>query len=108
MTATHHEPADELPRLLNITDLADHRGVNVRHIRRLVHERRIPFIKWGHLIRFDPDEIRTWIDESRQRSAGVRPEPSRRPSAPVPSPQRSRPSVTDAPRTNVGDKQLRF
>ena len=36
-----------------------------RHIRRLVHERRIPFIKWGHLIRFDPVEVQAWLDECR-------------------------------------------
>ena len=65
MAATHLEPADELPRLLNITDLAGHLGVNVRHIRRLVHERRIPFIKWGHLIRFKPSDIEAWIDANR-------------------------------------------
>ena len=65
MTATHHDQADELPRLLNITDLAGHLGVNVRHIRRLVHERRIPFIKWGHLIRFKPSDVEAWIDANR-------------------------------------------
>jgi excisionase family DNA binding protein len=54
------------PRLLDITALAEHLGVNARHIRRLVAERRIPFIKWGHLIRFDPAEIREWIDEYRR------------------------------------------
>ena len=36
-------------------------GVNHRHIRRLVAERRIPYIKWGHLLRFDPDEIDQWL-----------------------------------------------
>jgi excisionase family DNA binding protein len=56
-----------LTRLLNITEVADVLGVDVRHVRRLVHERRIPFIKWGHLLRFDPDEIRGWIDQNRCR-----------------------------------------
>ena len=55
------------PRLVDITTLAELLGVNARHIRRLVAERRIPFIKWGHLIRFDPAEIRTWIDGYRRR-----------------------------------------
>ena len=55
----------ELPTLLDINDLADHLGVNVRHVRRLVTERRIPYIKWGHLLRFDPREVETWLDESR-------------------------------------------
>jgi len=31
----------------------------------LVAERRIPFVKWGHLLRFDPDEIASWLDGVR-------------------------------------------
>ncbi|MGH9289997.1 MAG: helix-turn-helix domain-containing protein [Acidimicrobiales bacterium] len=62
----HDQPA-ELPRLLDITSPASHLGVNARHIRRLVAERRIPYIKWGHLIHFDPDEIAAWIDDYRRR-----------------------------------------
>lgn len=55
----------ELPKLIDIVTLADHLGVEVRHIRRLVAERRIPFIKWGHLLRFDPDEVDEWLARSR-------------------------------------------
>jgi excisionase family DNA binding protein len=55
----------EVATLLSIEEVATRLGVGVRHIRRLVHERRIPFIKWGHLLRFDPVEITRWIDESR-------------------------------------------
>jgi len=54
-----------LPHLLDIPALADHLGVTPRHIRRLVAERRVPFVRWGHLIRFDPDEIVTWLEEAR-------------------------------------------
>jgi excisionase family DNA binding protein len=53
-------------RLMDITTLATHLGVNARHVRRLVAERRIPFIKWGHLIRFDPVEIADWLDSYRR------------------------------------------
>jgi excisionase family DNA binding protein len=49
--------------------VAQHLGVSVRHVRRLVFERRIPFIKWGHLLRFDLDEIAVWIDGWRQGGA---------------------------------------
>ena len=64
MTTTSRPP--QLPeRLLDITSLAQHLGVNVRHVRRLVAERRIPFIKWGHLIRFDPNEIAEWVERAR-------------------------------------------
>jgi excisionase family DNA binding protein len=54
-----------LPRLLDVPGLAAHLGVKERHIRRLIAERRIPFIKWGHLIRFDPDDIATWLGRNR-------------------------------------------
>ncbi|GMU79833.1 MAG: hypothetical protein AMXMBFR46_26220 [Acidimicrobiia bacterium] len=54
-------------RLLSIAEVADALGVEVRHVRRLVHERRIPYIKWGHLLRFDPHEIAAWVDGHRQR-----------------------------------------
>jgi excisionase family DNA binding protein len=106
MTATHNEQADELPRLLNITDLAGHLGVNVRHIRRLVHERRIPFIKWGHLIRFKPSDIEAWIDANRielaQLTRHAQPVPT---AAPVRSDSRRR-SAQTAP-TDPRPAQLR-
>ena len=58
-------PTGELPQLLDIAAVAAHLGVTERHVRRLVAERRIPFIKWGHLLRFDPTEIATWLQNAR-------------------------------------------
>jgi excisionase family DNA binding protein len=52
--------------LWNIQTVARRLGVEVRHVRRLVTERRIPFIKWGHLLRFDPAEIEAWLDGARR------------------------------------------
>ena len=54
-----------LPQLLDIDGVAELLGVNVRHVRRLVAERRIPFVKWGHLLRFDPNDLAVWIDSAR-------------------------------------------
>src|SRR5215207_9463601 len=54
-----------LPALVDITTVADHLGVSVRHVRRLVAERRIPFLKWGNLLRFDPAAIAEWLEEAR-------------------------------------------
>jgi excisionase family DNA binding protein len=65
---TTHTSRTQVPDLIDITELAQHLGVNVRHVRRLINERRIPFIKWGHLIRFDPQEINEWLERSRRRA----------------------------------------
>ena len=54
-----------LPRLMDIEGVAEHLGVSVRHVRRLVYERRIPYLKWGHLLRFDPATIGEWLEEAR-------------------------------------------
>jgi excisionase family DNA binding protein len=51
--------------LMDLPAVAERLGVNHRHIRRLVNERRIPFVKWGHLLRFDPDEIDAWVEAAR-------------------------------------------
>ncbi len=53
-------------RLVDIDAVAARLGVQVRHVRRLVFERRIPFLKWGHLLRFDPAEIEGWLDTVRR------------------------------------------
>jgi excisionase family DNA binding protein len=57
---------DPLPHLLTIDELAEHLGVTVRHVRRQIAERRLPYLKVGRLVRFDPDEIAGWLDHARQ------------------------------------------
>lgn len=51
--------------LLDIAALAERLGVTERFVRRLVDERRIPFLKIGRFIRFDPADVTVWIDEQR-------------------------------------------
>lgn len=66
-THTHRDTtvAERLPVLLSIEEIAKHLGVSVRHVRQLVAERRIPYVKWGHLLRFDPVEIGQWLGAQR-------------------------------------------
>ena len=52
---------DRLPVLLDIEGVATHLNITVRHVRRLVLERRIPHLKVGRLLRFDPEEIAAWL-----------------------------------------------
>ncbi|MDP9070487.1 MAG: helix-turn-helix domain-containing protein [Actinomycetota bacterium] len=56
----------EQPPLMDLDAVARRLGVNHRHIRRLVAERRIPYLKWAHLLRFDPVEIEAWLDGVRR------------------------------------------
>lgn len=71
MTTSTTEPrptgTDRRP-LLSIGEVAEWLGVGIRHIRRLVDDRRIPFIKWGHLLRFDPAEIEEWLTHHRVKT----------------------------------------
>ncbi len=60
--------SDTSPALIDLPAVAERLGVNERHVRRLVAERRIPFLKWGHLLRFDPDEIDRWLESARRGS----------------------------------------
>ena len=57
--------SETLPQLLTIDQLAERLGVSIRHIRRLVAERRVPYLKVGWLVRFDPAEITAWLDGAR-------------------------------------------
>ena len=61
---TQHAPMEAL---IDLPTVALRLNVSERHIRRLVQERRIPFIKWGRLLRFDPAEIDAWLDEKRRQ-----------------------------------------
>jgi excisionase family DNA binding protein len=51
--------------LLDRDELAARLGVSERFVRRLVEERRIPYLKIGRFIRFDPVEIDRWLTPQR-------------------------------------------
>ncbi len=51
--------------LLAIDAVAEALGVTPRHVQRLVSERRIPFLKVGRFVRFDPGALNVWLDQQR-------------------------------------------
>ena len=55
----------ERPPLMDIEEVAKRLSVGVRHVRRLVADKRIPYRKWGHLLRFERDEIEEWIEATK-------------------------------------------
>lgn len=52
-------------KLLDIAGVAESLGVTARHVRRLVTDRRIPYLKVGYFIRFDPAEVASWLHTHR-------------------------------------------
>jgi excisionase family DNA binding protein len=56
---------DVVPKLLTMDELAERLGVTHRHVRRLVAEKRVPYLKVGRFIRFDPAQIAAWLERSR-------------------------------------------
>ncbi len=53
------------PELLDIAGAAERLSVTPRFIRRLVHERRLAYIKVGKYIRFDPADLDAWLQDRR-------------------------------------------
>jgi excisionase family DNA binding protein len=58
----HH---DGRAPLMNVEQLADELGVSVRYVRRIIAERRIPYVKVGHFIRFQRDDVERWVEANR-------------------------------------------
>jgi excisionase family DNA binding protein len=58
-------PSPSTLQLMDMGALADMLGVTRRHVQRLVSERRIPYLKVGRFIRFDPAEVTVWLDGRR-------------------------------------------
>lgn len=56
---------DDKAPVLSVTQLADELGVSVRYVRRIIAERRIPYVKVGHLIRFQREEVERWVEANR-------------------------------------------
>jgi excisionase family DNA binding protein len=59
--------------LIDVNAVADWLGTSSRHVRRLVNEKRVPYVKVGHFIRFDPKDIAIWIEDQKvapEESAG--------------------------------------
>lgn len=58
-------PTSNRERMLDVVGLAARLGVAERFVRRLVHERRIPFYKVGSLVRFDVVDVEQWLATHR-------------------------------------------
>ncbi len=52
--------------LITTPQLAERLGVTERFVRRLVTEDRVPFLKIGKFVRFEPARIDQWLTDCRR------------------------------------------
>lgn len=52
-------------RLLNINELVEYTGLKKGTLYAWVCQRRIPFVKCGHLVKFDIKDIDKWIESMK-------------------------------------------
>jgi excisionase family DNA binding protein len=52
-------------KLLDIIQLAEMLNIKKKTIYEWVRQRKIPYIKLGGLIRFDPEEIEKWVESKK-------------------------------------------
>lgn len=55
MAAKHRTP-------LEVDQAAEYLGVSPRFIRRLVHDRRVPFLRLGRHIRLRPEDLDAYVE----------------------------------------------
>jgi excisionase family DNA binding protein len=57
--------------LLDVAEAAQRLGVSERWVRRAIAERRLPFVKIGRHVRFDPADLDEYTRRNRVPAAGT-------------------------------------
>lgn len=57
-------------RPLTIEEAAEYLGVGPRMVRRLIHERRIPYVKLGRPVRLMPEDLDAYLEARRVEARG--------------------------------------
>ena len=52
-------------RLLDINECAAYLGISKNTLCSWINQRKIPYIKCGHPLRFDIKDIDTWLDKNK-------------------------------------------
>ena len=54
----------DIEKLLNIDELSEIIGLSQSAIYKMVNTKRIPYVKVGRLVKFEPIKIRLWIEQN--------------------------------------------
>ena len=52
-----------MEKLLDISEVSDIIGVQINTLYSWIHQKRIPYIKIGRLVKFKPSDIDAWLKE---------------------------------------------
>lgn len=55
-----------MKKLLTIEECAELLNVKISWLRRKIYNKEIPYVKLGHLIRFDTERILNWVKEQEE------------------------------------------
>lgn len=58
-----------MEKLLNLSETAEILGIKRPTLYNWVNERRIPFVKVGRLVKFDPKDLREFIEKHKKHEA---------------------------------------
>ena len=64
MSAQPNRPTNVIPHLHSIEQVAERLSVTVRHVRWLVFEGSVAYVKWGHRLRFDSAAVDRFIGDN--------------------------------------------
>ena len=59
-------------RLLTIKELSEMTNFSISTLYAWVNQRRIPFVKFGHRVRFDLQDIDSWIEKNKVKQFHLR------------------------------------
>jgi excisionase family DNA binding protein len=57
--------------MLNVHELSKELGISESGIYQWISQRKIPFVKIGRTVRFDPEEISKWLSEKKINSQDI-------------------------------------
>lgn len=66
-TPNQSSPLKTIPTLMTVEDVASYLKVAVQSVYRWVSQEKIPHLKVGGSLRFDPNEIQEWLRNKPKR-----------------------------------------
>ena len=67
MTSDKNRPGVPDPMLMRVPEAAAALAISPRLLWELTNRREIPSVRYGRMLRYDPDDLREWIEKNKKR-----------------------------------------